>query len=75
MPFFDVVCQNKECNEITEVMCSADEQNNQVCPKCGNECKAKIGSADFRLRGSGWAGLEIANERNWGGGNKRFEKD
>lgn len=73
MPFYDVKCKNKECNTVTEVMCKAENQNKQKCPKCGNGCKALVGGSDFRLRGAGWVGLELANEKNWGGGNKRWE--
>lgn len=75
MPIFDVRCQDKECDTVTEVVCKHDDLGEQVCSKCKGSTTSLIGAADFRLKGSGWAGLEISNTKNWGGGNKRWEKD
>jgi len=53
MPIYEYKCS--KCEHEFEKMCKVNEDNETVCPSCGNETVTKVISLNsFRLKGGGW---------------------
>ena len=55
MPIYDYKCENKECEQVFEVLAKISDPAPSECPKChAPDPRKQLAAADFRLKGKGW---------------------